>query len=119
MMGTARLHTHEREYIAKRASCPQCGASCPRHSLGSRSIRELTGVSRVAYSKHYCRVCRKHFSNFDPGVVGKGALYSNDFKLAAVRLLRMGSTLESVSKKFKVPLSTLAEWKICAASESA
>ena len=92
------------------AQCPQCHCACPRHSTGTRKVRDIGKIVVVKFSKHWCANCRRHFSICDRGFVGKGRLYTNSFRRAALQMMETGKTCKAVAQALGFPLNTLWEW---------
>lgn len=92
------------------AACPRCGrGECPRHSFGHRFVRDVVGMVKVNYSKHWCERCRKHFSNYDPDFAAPQCQYSRKF--IALAVARQGrKTLEKAARELQISPSTLYEW---------
>lgn len=107
----ADLPVRKRDEVKDRAKCPRCGRdSCPRHSRGTRLVHEIAWITEVAYSKHWCANCRRHFSYRDPDFIGKRTPYSNEYKALAVGAVFQGKSLAFVSQKLGVPQTTLSDW---------
>lgn len=96
--------------IAKRANCPRCHAESPRHSIGKRRVRDVSGTVVFRYSKHYCPACRKHFSLSIPGLAKKCDRYSLPLKAEALDMVRAGKTLARVAETLRIPPATVHEW---------
>lgn len=109
------------ERIKKVDTCPRCRKKAKRHSRGQRKAVDLGGVVvEVAYSKHYCTQCRKHFSTDTSDIAGKWGRYTNRVHDAAMKMMtgtRSITSLRQVSKKMarlhkiRIPETTLSDWK--------
>jgi len=106
----------EHDAVKKYADCPRCGASCKKHSVGRRTLKDLQHTTwRVRYSKHYCRLCRKYFNAGVPGA-RDSARYMDRVMDEALRMLE-SRTLEQTAIEMervhgiKIPISTIFEWK--------
>lgn len=96
--------------IRRLAPCPCCRKFCPRHSMGRRKVRDINGQFLViAYSKHYCAVCGKHFS-LRPDSAAKGSRYSIGLRREALKFIAAGETLLAVAKRLRIPQSTIYGW---------
>jgi hypothetical protein len=78
----------------RRRPCPRCGRPCPRHSLGNRTLHEVSSLRRCrsrqlcrAYSKHRCRPCGLLFSADLSDQAPPGSHYTRRDIGLAVRLV--------------------------------
>lgn len=105
----------------REAHCPHCGMPGRRHAVGMRRLREIgiTGpvVLVVTYSKHYCEVCRKHFSVDMNHLAPAHGRFTNRVRGRALDLLlRRRLTLCAASCRMRrdhyvhVPTTTMHEW---------
>jgi hypothetical protein len=105
----------------KTARCPVCRELSKRHSEGLRTLREIginhPTVLQVAYSKHFCGVCRKHFNIPMEHLAQPSGRFSNRVRRTAVELVsRQSLTLEKATLRMKqkyhvhVPPTTLHDW---------
>ena len=113
----------------KAARCPVCQEVSKRHSEGVRTLREI-GISsptvlRVAYSKHYCQQCRRHFSIPMEHLAHPSGRFTNRVRRTAVDfILRHGFTLERAAYDMKrkyhvhVPPTTLHDWVVADMNET-
>src|SRR6516165_6101702 len=116
----------------RRRPCPQCGRSCPRHSLGQRTLHDLgspcSGRPRqlhVAYSKHSCKPCGLHFSAGLSDLAPPGSHYTGRVITLAVRLVvedglpyRTASWHLWRDHRVFVPYATLQNWVEAAGGKS-
>jgi hypothetical protein len=108
----------------RRRPCPRCGRSCYRHSLGQRSLHDLgcllrdrPRVLRVAYSRHYCCRCKRHFSVDLSDLAPPGSHYTQRVISLAVRLVvedgmpyRVASWHLWRDHRVFVPFATVQNW---------
>ncbi len=78
----------------RRRSCPQCGRSCLRHSLGQRVLHDLGRLRRnrpralpVVYSKHRCPTCQRCFNADRSDLAPRKGAYTHRVLSLAVRLV--------------------------------
>ncbi|MHC4886739.1 MAG: hypothetical protein ACYTGH_16815, partial [Planctomycetota bacterium] len=107
----------------KTCPCPVCGTTATRHSNGKRTLRDV-GISspsmlEVIYSKHFCKVCMKHFSIPMEHIAPPSSRFTNRVRQTAVALITKKSmTLEVATNQMllkyhvKVPASTLHDWVV-------
>lgn len=106
----------------KKAPCPKCRRECQKHSTASRKIHDLGTnepvVIEAIHTKHFCPVCRKHFSVQVPGV-DAGSRYTQRVKELAVSLVRKNEmtfrTAAAVLQKqywVRVPPTTIHDWRV-------
>ena len=90
--------------LKTKAECPTCGELSPRHSTRTRNI----GGKPVSYTVHRCPVCKKFFTLCH----NVGRRYSIFLIRKSVDQLVGGNVaMRVIADKYKVPLSTLSEWK--------
>jgi transposase len=77
------LHTQRSRNYPYRP-CPHCRRSCYRHAVGHRTLHDLGCPLRdqprllhVTYSRHYCAVCKLHFSADLSNLAPPGSHYTN------------------------------------------
>lgn len=103
--------------------CPKCGTISKRHSVGKRKLHEINKskplILEVTLSKHYCLLCRKHFSLSLGSLAPSKSRYTTQVRRIAVDYVAQAHmTLEDASfemqKKHnvRVPPTTLYEWVI-------
>jgi hypothetical protein len=116
----------------RRRPCPRCGRSCPRHSLGSRTLHDLGSLRRdrprqlrVRYSKHRCRPCGLLFSADLSDLAPPGSHYSHRVIALAVRLVaedglpyRAASWHLWRDHRVFVPFATIQNWVEAAGEKS-
>ena len=112
--------------------CPRCGRSCPRHSLGYRTLHEVGSPRRdrprqlcVVYSKHRCRPCGLFFSTDLSDLAPPGSHYTQRVIRLAVRLVvedglpyRAASWHLWREHRVFVPFATLQNWAEAAGKKS-
>jgi hypothetical protein len=127
---TPLLRRRSRNY--RRRLCPRCGRSCPRHSLGHRTLHDLGSLRhdwprqlQVAYSKHRCRPCGLHFSANLSDLAPPGSHYTHRVIGLAVRLVaedglpyRAASWHLWRDHRVFVPFATLQNWVEAAGEKS-
>jgi hypothetical protein len=116
----------------RRRPCPRCGRSCPRHSLGSRTLHDIGSLRRdrprqlrVAYSKHRCRSCGLLFSADLSDLAPPGGHYTHRVIGLAVRLVaedglpyRAASWHLWRDHRVFVPFATIQNWVEAAGEKS-
>jgi hypothetical protein len=127
---TPLLEQHSRNY--RRRPCPRCGRSCPRHSVGHRTLHDV-GSRRhdrprqlcVAYSKHRCQRCGQHFSADLSDLAPPGSHYTQRVIALAVRLVaedglpyRAASWHLWRDHRVFVPFATVQNWVEAAGGKS-
>jgi len=107
----------------KQAPCPMCNTVGKRHSIGRRRLREV-GISsptvlEITYSKHYCVICRKHFSLPMDHLAKPSGRFTNRVRRTAVDLVvKQSLTLEKSTMRMRqkyhvhVPPTTLHDWVV-------
>lgn len=108
----------------KTALCSKCGAVSKRHSTGNRRIHEIGHdrpvVLDVTYSKHECRICRKHFSIDMSHIAPPRGQFTHRVVRTAVALANAGMTMAKVSHVMqwkyhvRVPQTTIHDWMAAA-----
>ena len=107
----------------KMIECPKCGTVSKRHSEGTRQLREIGITSPVVlvvtYSKHYCTVCRKHFSQPMEHIAMPSGRFTNRVRRAALDMVSAQQlTLEKAANRMRqkyfvhVPPTTLHDWVV-------
>lgn len=98
--------------IRKRTSCPRCGTLSKRHSICTRTLLDVgLRVILVRYSKHYCPMCRRHFSLQIPGLAPASGKYTYAMRALAVKGRKAGTTLEKLAVSIRVPATTIHDWR--------
>ena len=124
------LERRSRTY--RRRPCPRCGRPCPRHSLGRRALHDIGSLRRdrprqlrVAYSKHRCRPCGRHFSVDLSDLAPPGSHYTHRVIALAVRLVvedglpyRAASWHLWRDHRVFVPFATVQNWVEAAGEKS-
>jgi ribosomal protein S14 len=117
-----RIERRSRNYPARR--CPRCGHRAGRYAVTSRSLHDL-GDPRsghpidlvVAYSKHHCRHCGRHFAIDLSDLALPKCLYTRRVQQLAVRLVSEdGLPYQAASwhlwrdHRVFVPYATIQNW---------
>lgn len=114
----------KRSRVYRRRSCPRCGRSCGRHTLGHRVLHDVGSLRRdrprdlqVTYSKHRCPVCRKGFNADMSDLAPPKGLYTQPVVSLAVRLVvedglpyRVASWHLWRDHRVFVPYATIQNW---------
>ena len=89
--------------------CPECGKSCPRDRVFTRTLHDLGDPVggrprdiRLTYSQHHCTQCRHYFTADMSDLAASKALYTHRVVALAVRVVEDG-----------LPYQT-ASWHLCA-----
>ena len=104
--------------------CPQCGKSCPRDRVRTRTLHDLgdSGGGRprdihLTYSQHHCTRCRRYFPADLSDLAAPKALYTHRVTALAVRLVvEDGLPYETASwhlwrdHRVFVPYATIQNW---------
>jgi hypothetical protein len=108
----------------RRRSCPRCGKSCYRDSVGHRILHDVgdlrSGRPRdrhVRYSKHHGRCCRTYFNADLTDLAPAGSRYTQRIIALAVRLAveeglpyRLSSWHLWRDHRVFVPYATIQNW---------
>jgi transposase len=108
----------------RRRPCPRCGRSCYRDNTGRRVLHDVGSLVNerprdllVAYSRHYCASCRRHFSADLSDLAPPGSHYSHRVISLAVRLsVEDGLPYRNASwhlwrdHRVFVPYATIQNW---------
>lgn len=116
----------------RRRSCPQCGRSCCRHSLGQRVLHDLGRRRRnrprdlqVVYSKHRCPTCQRCFNADMSDLAPRKSAYTHRVISLAVRLvIEDGLPYRTAAwhlwrdQRVFVPFATIQNWIEAAGKKS-
>jgi hypothetical protein len=92
MLPPSKLVPRSRNY--RHRPCPECGKSCPRNRVFTRTLHDLGDPVggrpreiRLTYSQHHCARCRHYFTADMSDLAAPKARYTHRVVALAVRLV--------------------------------
>jgi hypothetical protein len=122
MLPPPKLVPRSRNY--EHRSCPECGKSCPRDRVRTRTLHDLGDPVggrpreiRLTYSQHHCPRCRRYFTADMSDLAAPKAHYTHRVMALAVRLVvEDGLPYQTASwhlwrdHRVFVPFATIQNW---------